>query len=356
MSKAQKYTVIFIVAVLSLIVGGRILKSDSTGIEKNESVSELPAESPEKMETVWSVECKGLTFSLGDTRKVIHKKIEDVDPLEISETEDHIKLYDCLCLHMDKDDRCAAISFIKFPGAQTMEGIHIGSSLEEMIACYGESCEKTDYPKENYEVYQYDHDDYVMKLGVMSEIEYVDEEDRKPVVQNIEIYDPEKYTPYHYETPVEHTAADWGIEYKGIRLFLKDQKDNIIQKALENEIKIKETEEYVSLDDAVCLYFDKNEGCVRISVLMNDLPKTIHGIGKLDYLDDVINCYGDSYERLVYVHKGIYKVYRYRDEESILEFGFHGTLAGNPTQLSNLEIYHKSVDPIYDYGELLEEY
>ena len=124
-----------------------------------------------------------------------------MDPLEISETEDHIKLYDCLCLHMDKDDRCAAISFIKFPGAQTMEGIHIGSSLEEMIACYG-----------------------------------------------------------------------------------------------------------------------------------------------------------DSYERLVYVHKGIYKVYRYRDEESILEFGFHGTLAGNPTQLSNLEIYHKSVDPIYDYGELLEEY
>ena len=74
MSKSQKYTVIFIVAVLSLIVGGRILKSDSTGIEKNESVSELPAESPEKMETVWSVECKGLTFSLGDTRKVIHKK------------------------------------------------------------------------------------------------------------------------------------------------------------------------------------------------------------------------------------------------------------------------------------------
>lgn len=319
-------------------------------IINTETKKEMTDENKEIIRTDCDVEYEGTIYSLGDTRDEILRKMENIDPLDISETQEYIILQECLCLYFDQRGVCVAISFMSFPWAETIKGIHIGSQLEDMIECYGDSYEKFAYPEENYEVYSYNHNDYIIKFGVMKQIEYYDDEMSKlPIIQNIEIYNPDKYNPYSYETSVKG-VVDCSVAYKGMELSLENEKSDIMQNSVKHGIEVKETEEYTILDDAVCLYFDEKDVCVRISVL-NDLPKTIQGISKLDYLDDMIECYGDTYERFVFAHKGIYKVYRYYNNDYVMEFGFPGTYAGNPTQLLNLEIYHKSVSPIYDYGE-----
>lgn len=333
--------------MLPLLLGSLLLVS-CKGNKAN--IKEIESETTE-----CAAKYEGTPYSLGDTREEILKKAEGLNPFNILETQEHILLDDNLCLYLDQNDICVAISFLSFPYAEIANGIHIGSTLEDVLSYCGDSYEITPYPEENYTVYSYPHDDHMIKFGVMTEIEYQyydDERGDLPIVQNIEIYDPAKYDPYVNEKS-DSREADFSIEYKEINIALENRKSEIMQNAAAHGIEIEETEEYILLDDAVGLYFDANDACVRISVL-NGLPRTSEGISTMDYLDDMIECYGNDYEHLVFAHKGTYHVYRYDDHDYVMEFGFPGTYAGNPTKPLNLDIYHKTAAPIYDYGETFD--
>lgn len=323
-------------------------------MSKIENKKEIPEEkSKEIIKSDCAAEYSGETYSLGDTREEILRKAESTNCRIWVETEEVIVVDTGLYLYFDQENICIALSFNN-EWIETEKGVQIGSLLTDMIEYYGDSYEKISYPEENYEVYRYDHNDHIIKFGVMKEIEYTylsDERGELPIIQSIEIYDPEKYHPYLQEIPGKEDI-EYSVEYKGMRVSLEQKKADIIQEALKHKVEVMETETENSLllDEALYLFFDENDVCIRISIL-NELPKMARGISRLDHLDDVIECYGDNYECSVFDYKGTYKAYRYYDHDYVMEFGFAGTDAGNPTHPLHLDIYHKSAAPIYDYGE-----
>lgn len=333
-------------------------KNEITNTEVKEEMSDETIKIEAKEETadeILKIDCaaeySGETYSLGDTRDEILRKAESTNCRIWVETEEVIVVDMGLYLYFDQENICIALSFNN-EWIETEKGVQIGSLLKDMLECYGDSYEKISYPEENYEVYRYDHNDHIIKFGVMKEIEYTylsDERGELPIIQSIEIYDPEKYHPYSQEVSGKEDI-DYFVEYKGMRVFLEQKKADIMQEGVKNKIKVMETEEGLMLDEALYLFFDENDVCIRISIL-NELPKMARGISRLDHLDDVIECYGDNYECSVFVCKGTYKAYRYYNHDYVMEFGFAGTDAGNPTHPLHLDIYHKSAAPIYDYGE-----
>ena len=162
--------------------------------------------------------------------------------------------------------------------------------------------------------------------------------------------------------PEQFTVTDDSVKYKGIVISLGDIKNDVLKLMNNNEIQITLTEEYLLLDTSLCLYFNEDDKCVRLS-LLDPIPQTTKGLHNEDTFDNMVNCYGNSYEKTVYTHKGIYEVYRYYNDDYILEFGmeiildynnFDATIA-NSFIIDNVEIYVQEIYPIYNYGPLLED-
>ena len=149
----------------------------------------------------------------------------------------------------------------------------------------------------------------------------------------------------------ELAIAEESVQYKDIIISLNQGKDDIISELEDRKITYTITDEYVMMDTSVCLYFDDENKCVRISTI-DELLQTAKGIHQGDSIDEMVKQYGYLYEKETYCYRGNYDVYRYYGEDSILEFGVY---EGEPTTILNIDIYNQSIFPIYDYGPTLEE-
>ena len=103
------------------------------------------------------------------------------------------------------------------------------------------------------------------------------------------------------------------------------------------------------IDEALCVYFE-DDICVRLSFL-NEVPQTASGIHKGDSYSQLIEQYGESFEKHTYAGKELYEIYRYSTNDYVCEFGMLPEISD---AIYNIEIYTPDQDPIYDYGEELE--
>lgn len=102
------------------------------------------------------------------------------------------------------------------------------------------------------------------------------------------------------------------------------------------------------VDASLCAYFADGI-CVRLE-LLNQEYQTARGIHKDDSYSQLVEQYGDSFEKQAYNAHGIYDVYRYSYNEYICEFAI---LRDYPDSVQSVDIYVPSLYPIYDYGEEL---
>lgn len=113
---------------------------------------------------------------------------------------------------------------------------------------------------------------------------------------------------------------------------------------------------YYDVDDGtdgfVQIYF-LNEECVRIRISCNEVcAHTAKGIYPTNTYSQMVEQYGDSYEKHTYTGKEIYTIYRYKLGEYFHEFGIAGEESDT---IYNVDIYVASQFPIYDYGEEMKE-
>lgn len=108
------------------------------------------------------------------------------------------------------------------------------------------------------------------------------------------------------------------------------------------------TDEAQWVDASLCAYFADGI-CVRLE-LLNQKCQTVRDIHKDDSYSQLIEQYGDSFEKRTYDAHGVYDVYRYSYNEYICEFAI---LREYPDSIQSVDIYVSNLYPIYDYGEEL---
>lgn len=146
-----------------------------------------------------------------------------------------------------------------------------------------------------------------------------------------------------------YPVNDNSVVIENLVIALYEDKQIITAKLNEAGLSYKEYDSYYMIDEALCVYFE-DDICVRLSFL-NEVPQTARGVHKDDSYSQLIEQYGDSFEKHTYADHGIYDVYRYSANEYICEFGI---LPEFSDAICNIEIYSPSQYPIYDYGEELE--
>ena len=93
--------------------------------------------------------------------------------------------------------------------------------------------------------------------------------------------------------------------------------------------------------------------CVRIRISSNEtFAQTSRGIYSGNTYSQMVDQYGDSYEKHTYMGKERYTIYRYALGECFHEFGIPGEATG---EIYNVDVYVSGQMPIYDYGEEIEE-
>lgn len=103
-------------------------------------------------------------------------------------------------------------------------------------------------------------------------------------------------------------------------------------------------------DDFMQVYF-LDEECVRIRISCNEFfARTSKGLHPRNTYSQMVEQYGNSYERHTYMGKEIYTIYRYMLGEYFHEFGIVGETID---EIYNVDVYVSSQFPIYDYGEEL---
>ena len=101
------------------------------------------------------------------------------------------------------------------------------------------------------------------------------------------------------------------------------------------------------------VYFLEKE-CVRIRISSNEtFAHTSRGIYSGNTYSQMVEQYGDSYEKHTYIGKERYTIYRYALGECFHEFGIPGETTG---EIYNVDVYVSGQMPIYDYGEEIVEY
>lgn len=109
----------------------------------------------------------------------------------------------------------------------------------------------------------------------------------------------------------------------------------------------------ITLPESLEVYF-KDDICVRLK-LLNEVPKTFRGIHKGSYSSDpysqLIEKYGDSFEKHIYAAQGVYCVYLYTSDDYICEF----TILEDTNSICNADIYVSRIYPIYTHKEELTE-
>lgn len=156
----------------------------------------------------------------------------------------------------------------------------------------------------------------------------------------------------------ENKITKYDAEYNGSFFSLFDNLEDIINQLNSKGIDYKFEDDYINVESALILYFDKNNTCTRISFL-NSLPKTNNGIHEGDSISTAMDFYGNNYTETIYVDRGLYAVYRYEISNSIFEFGIYEPTTDmdevNFSTIDNVEIYCADLFPLYDYGPTLEE-
>lgn len=100
------------------------------------------------------------------------------------------------------------------------------------------------------------------------------------------------------------------------------------------------------------VYFLEKE-CVRIRISSNEtFAHTSRGIYSGNSYSQMVDQYGDSYEKHTYMGKERYTIYRYALGECFHEFGIPGEATG---EIYNVDVYVSGQMPIYDYGEEIVE-
>lgn len=100
------------------------------------------------------------------------------------------------------------------------------------------------------------------------------------------------------------------------------------------------------------VYFLEKE-CVRIRISSNEtFAHTSRGIYSGNTYSQMVDQYGDSYEKHTYIGKERYTIYRYALGECFHEFGIPGEATG---EIYNVDVYVSGQMPIYDYGEEIVE-
>ena len=100
------------------------------------------------------------------------------------------------------------------------------------------------------------------------------------------------------------------------------------------------------------VYFLEKE-CVRIRISSNETFAYIsRGIYSGNTYSQMVEQYGDSYEKHTYMGKERYTIYRYALGECFHEFGIPGEATG---EIYNVDVYVSGQMPIYDYGEEIVE-
>ena len=100
------------------------------------------------------------------------------------------------------------------------------------------------------------------------------------------------------------------------------------------------------------VYFLEKE-CVRIRISSNEtFAHTSRGIYSGNTYSQMVDQYGNSYEKHTYMGKERYTIYRYALGECFHEFGIPGEATG---EIYNVDVYVSGQMPIYDYGEEIVE-
>lgn len=100
------------------------------------------------------------------------------------------------------------------------------------------------------------------------------------------------------------------------------------------------------------VYFLEKE-CVRIRISSNEtFAHTSRGIYSGNTYSQMVDQYGDSYDKHTYMGKERYTIYRYALGECFHEFGIPGEATG---EIYNVDVYVSGQMPIYDYGEEIVE-
>lgn len=189
--KKTMFTMVLMTAALSMAGCGSGSGAGSTAAAKTEAVETTAAESSqaaettaEESESAKEAEITGFTFVAGDT--VIAMNADAAPILEgLGEWENYAETTSCAFKGLDKTYSYPGFDLYTYPlngkdnvnsvyfvddTVSTPEGIHIGSTKEEMEAAYG-----TDY-EEEFGAYTYTKDQsrlqFLVTDGVIDSVEY----------------------------------------------------------------------------------------------------------------------------------------------------------------------------------------
>ena len=189
--KKTMFTMVLMTAALSMAGCGSGSRAGSTTAAKTEAVETTAAESSQAAETTAEAsesakeaEITGFTFVAGDT--VIAMNADAAPILEgLGEWENYAETTSCAFKGLDKTYSYPGFDLYTYPlngkdnvnsvyfvddTVSTPEGIHIGSTKEEMEAAYG-----TDY-EEEFGAYTYTKDQsrlqFLVTDGVIDSVEY----------------------------------------------------------------------------------------------------------------------------------------------------------------------------------------
>ena len=189
--KKTMFTMVLMTAALSMAGCGSGSGTGSTAATKTEATETTAAESSQAAETTaeasesaTEAEITGFTFITGDTVIAMNA---DAAPIleELGEWENYVETTSCAFKGLDKTYSYPGFDLYTYPldgkdnvnsvyfvddTVSTPEGIHIGSTKEEMEAAYG-----TDY-EEEFGAYTYTKDksklQFLVTDGVIDSVEY----------------------------------------------------------------------------------------------------------------------------------------------------------------------------------------
>lgn len=108
---------------------------------------------------------------------------------------------------------------------------------------------------------------------------------------------------------------------------------------------------YYAIEKSWCIYF-KDGICVRL-LLRNEELQMVRGIHINDSASQLIEKYGDSFEKHMYNAHGVYSVYRYTFDDCIYEFMIEEEYQ---EKIWSVDIFVPSLYPIYyNYGDELTD-
>lgn len=175
----------------------------------------------------------------------------------------------------------------------------------------------------------------------------------------------------------EQLSVDYSISIGDLTIALYESKQDITNKLNENSLNYNEydsdmkyegsdynkydsyymvgespldTDKSQWVDAFLCVYF-KDGICVRLES-KNEIPETALGIHEDDAYSQLIEQYGDSFEKYTYNAHGVYNVYLYSYNDYICEFCI---LEDYPDSIYGIDIYVPSLYPVYDYGEKVSD-